>query len=136
MKTKDKIIKFMWGKQKQLDKYKIYQSYMNKEVEEEINKISEAEWHEVWKKIKISIIVHNISGLSVYVCPFCVLLNNSFNCQSCGYGLINGICLFNEGVYNHIVYNRNYSGKGDLIFSNDFYRELINSIERGEQNDT
>jgi hypothetical protein len=103
--------------------------YYDQIIEDIIDKWSEDDAEKVFKRI-VRNVGNCICFLTGDLCPFCII--NNYDCFTCEYGEIKGVCGDDYSNYAEIccLLKVKQEAEGVIIFSNDFYKEAINKIER------
>lgn len=148
MTHQEKLVMFMEGKQKKLKEIfpddKKWISYFTEKDKQAILNWNDENANKIWFTIKRIIKregnLFEITGLSEFVCPFCMYhykMDNPNYCRDCEYGENHGDCnepdsdygkiqkVFTEVPINLSVYT---------ILDDVFYKNLIKEIETREEN--
>jgi len=136
MTAKEKIIKFMEKKAERIKEKWGCDFYFNEGDKKEIEAWDEALAERVWGILIYNIKTNEACCLSDSTCPFCILAelicpSDSFTerCFSCGYGLRHGYCNDINSDFAKIA-QFHYTG---YVFSNEWYRKVIEEIEKTEK---
>jgi len=137
MSYKKMLVIFMEAKKAEITKVlgpEYGELYFNEEDKQELLALSEENAMSIYVLINMHI-KRNASNLSVVVCPFCYIAHYIANdsCKFCKYGKRHKICadLHVRSNYRDIIIESKKRGYNlEEIFSNEFYCDLIETIEK------
>ena len=134
---KEKAIWFMWGKATKIKEFTDIQYFTAKDVQAIID-MDDTRLKQAWVKMSRTITDdHDICGIQGNTCIFCIYHSDHItNCGKCEYGKTHGICgkdyMNSWSKIKEIIrmHNNNISYNTDIIFSNQFYNNLLDKIEK------
>lgn len=133
MTYQEKLILFMEGKQKKLKETfpdsSVSENYFTQSDRKTILNWSDADSQSVWDNIVKNIIEYKVNRLCGETCPFCI--SAADDCYYCNYHE-DCVCIISNFCQITGLFRKSVQIREDLVFSSDFYENLIKEIEDKE----